>query len=47
MPNEIIKAFAYLKKAAAITNNNLGYIDIKSKLGKGSEFLITLPSSMS
>ncbi|MGB0472318.1 MAG: ATP-binding protein [Alphaproteobacteria bacterium] len=30
-----------------ITNNNLGYIDIKSKLGKGSEFLITLPSSMS
>jgi two-component system phosphate regulon sensor histidine kinase PhoR len=30
-----------------ITNNNLGFIDIKSKLGKGSEFLITLPSSMS
>ena len=30
-----------------ITNNNLGYIDIKSKLGKGSEFLITLRSSMS
>lgn len=30
-----------------ITNNNLGYVDIKSKLGKGSEFLITLPSSMS
>ena len=27
MPNEIIKAFAYLKKAAAITNNNLGVLE--------------------
>ena len=26
MPKEIIKAFAYLKKAAAITNNDLGVL---------------------
>lgn len=33
MPKEIIKAFAYLKKAAAITNNELGVLpEEKSKL---------------
>jgi fumarate hydratase class II len=33
MPKEIIKAFAYLKKAAAITNNELGVLDdVKCKL---------------
>jgi len=31
MPNEIIKAFAYLKKAAAITNNNLGALEENKK----------------
>ena len=33
MPKEIIRAFAYLKKAAAITNNELGVLDdVKCKL---------------
>lgn len=33
MPKEIIKAFAYLKKAAAFTNNNLGVLpDDRAKL---------------
>src|SRR5919107_361446 len=33
MPKEIIRAFAYLKKAAAITNNELGVLaDEKTKL---------------
>lgn len=33
MPNEIIEAFAYLKKAAALTNNELGVLaDHKTKL---------------
>src|SRR5690606_10719518 len=32
MPKEIIKAFAYLKKAAALTNNDLGVVpDEKAK----------------
>lgn len=31
MPKEIIKAFAYLKKAAAITNNTLGVLDEEKK----------------
>ncbi len=29
MPKEIIEAFAYLKKAAAITNSELGVLDVK------------------
>ena len=33
MPKEIINAFAYLKKAAALTNNDLGVLpDEKAKL---------------
>lgn len=31
MPKEIIQAFAYLKKAAAITNNQLGVLDADKK----------------
>ena len=31
MPKEIIEAFAYLKKAAAITNNNLGVLENEKK----------------
>ncbi len=31
MPKEIIRAFGYLKKAAAITNNSLGVLDDKKK----------------
>jgi fumarate hydratase class II len=32
MPKEIIKAFAYLKKAAALTNLDAGVLDHKTKL---------------
>ena len=40
MPGEIIQAFAYLKKAAALTNKDLGVLPAENAVGHAGQMLL-------